>query len=87
MDETWWVVLGDADSGELIALRRVVLNHSQSSATLSFITPDEEGDYSYWVYLMCGSYVGIDQQRPIKVSVGPAEASGDESGDEDDDEA
>jgi pre-mRNA-splicing helicase BRR2 len=69
MDETWWLVVGDATTGELIALRRVVIGARTTTSSLAFEAPEEEGEYDYWVYLMCGSYLGIDQQQPLHIVV------------------
>eukprot|EP01094_Clydonella_sp_ATCC50884_P027738 TRINITY_DN8091_c1_g1_i2.p1 TRINITY_DN8091_c1_g1~~TRINITY_DN8091_c1_g1_i2.p1 ORF type:complete len:1749 (+),score=740.80 TRINITY_DN8091_c1_g1_i2:384-5249(+) len=68
MDESWWLVVGDPEEAELLALRRVNIR-DKLTTTISFLSPEEATSARYWVYLMSGSYVGIDQQQPIDISV------------------
>jgi len=67
-DETWWLILGNAHTRELLALRKT---SSQISITtqLIFDVPETKGDYHYYLYLMCDSYIGLDQQYDIKFKV------------------
>jgi len=63
-------VLGDADSGELIALRR--LQFIQKTTTkLSFEIPNDPvgSQRTVWLYLCSDSYVGLDQQYEVAFTV------------------
>lgn len=63
---SWWLILGNGNS-ELLALRRVQFR-SKTVTKLTFEVPEEEGsDVEYWLYLMCDSYIGLDQQIPVRV--------------------
>jgi hypothetical protein len=64
-EEGWWVVLGDPESDELYALKRVSFG-SQTSFTLSFQCPNPHLQQVV-LYLMCDSYLGMDQQ--IRISM------------------
>lgn len=68
-DEGWWLLLGDASSGELIALRRLTLLQSKSSTTLTFEAPVQEGKYSYQLYFISDCYLGLDQQYDVSFVV------------------
>ncbi len=67
-EAAWWLVLGDPQSGELLALRRLSLQRT-SKTSLTFPLPDRPGHYTYWLYLMCDSYLGLDQQVPISFDI------------------
>ncbi|EDO46714.1 predicted protein [Nematostella vectensis] len=70
--EGWWLVLGDTDTGELMALKRLGPVQGTTTATLSFYTPEEEGRKILTVYLMSDSYLGIDQQYDLFFEVIPS---------------
>jgi len=57
------VVLGDPDSDELYALKRVSFG-SQTSFTLTFQCPNPDLQEAV-LYLVCDSYLGMDQQLRI----------------------
>ncbi|XP_031554350.1 activating signal cointegrator 1 complex subunit 3-like [Actinia tenebrosa] len=63
--EGWWMVLGDTDSGELLALKRIGNIRSSTRATLSFYTPEIEGRKIYTLYLISDCYLGLDQQYDL----------------------
>eukprot|EP00056_Hartaetosiga_gracilis_P020004 m.17114 g.17114 ORF g.17114 m.17114 type:complete len:2059 (+) comp8097_c0_seq2:2-6178(+) len=67
IDESWWLVIGDIDNKELLALKRLPTVRSQSKTTLSFITPEEEGEYNLAVFLMSSVYLGLDQQHALNI--------------------
>ena len=62
--EGWWLVVGDAQNDELVALKRVNFNTS-TTVKLNFEAPEEEGNWTYFVYLMSDSFRGLDQQLPF----------------------
>ena len=64
----WWLVLGCED--ELLALKRVQLHRGTTRAELQFIAPEEAGQLDYEVYLISDSYIGLDQQHGVRMSVG-----------------
>lgn len=68
-DEGWWLVLGDPETGELIALRRLNFPYKNTKTTLSFDVPDESGIYIYNLYFMSDTYLGLDQQYEVKFEV------------------
>ena len=41
-----------------------------TSAELHFIAPEEAGEQDYEVYLISDSYIGLDQQHRVRMSVG-----------------
>jgi preprotein translocase subunit Sec63 len=70
MQEAWWLVVGDAEAGELIALRR--LQFLQKTTTkLTFEVPNDEpgAERSVVLYLLSDSYIGFDQQYEISFTV------------------
>ncbi|XP_048883103.1 activating signal cointegrator 1 complex subunit 3 [Brienomyrus brachyistius] len=71
-DEGWFLVLGEIDRRELLAVKRVGYVRNQSSASIAFFTPEKTGRCIYTLYLMSDSYLGLDQQYDIYLNVMPA---------------
>ncbi|XP_066288135.1 activating signal cointegrator 1 complex subunit 3-like [Branchiostoma lanceolatum] len=71
-DEGWWLVLGDMDKRELLAMKRLGPIRQQR-VPLAFYTPEAVGRYLYVVYLMSDCYVGLDQQYDVALEVIPAD--------------
>ncbi|XP_043925219.1 activating signal cointegrator 1 complex subunit 3 [Protopterus annectens] len=74
-DEGWFVILGEVDKKELIALKRVGYIRSRSMISLAFYTPESTGRCIYTLYLMSDSYLGMDQQYDIYLNIIPASIS------------
>ena len=76
-DEGWWLVLGEVDSGELLALKRVGFIHGRPTArgpgktkvSLGFPAPPYACRKIYSVYLVSDCYLGLDQQYELSVEV------------------
>ena len=69
-DVGWFVVLGEVDTGELVALKRVGCGRrSNTTVSLSFYTPEEVGRRIYTLYFMNDSYIGLDQQYDLYLDV------------------
>ncbi|XP_077870570.1 activating signal cointegrator 1 complex subunit 3-like [Saccoglossus kowalevskii] len=67
--EGWWVVLGDIENKELLALKRIGHVYGNTSVPLSFFTPENTGRVIYTIYLMSDSYLGLDQQYDVYLDV------------------
>lgn len=74
--ESWWLILGDANTDTLIDMRRVnVRSGPQAEITqiintsLKLDAPEKEGKYKYNVFLISDGYMGIDQQYDIEFVV------------------
>ena len=65
----WWVILGEMDSGELLAVKRVGQVRSSSTVPLSFYTPEDLGRKIYTVYLINDAYLGMDQQYNVPLEI------------------
>ncbi|XP_045400038.1 activating signal cointegrator 1 complex subunit 3 isoform X2 [Lemur catta] len=74
-DEGWFLILGEVDKRELIALKRVGYVRNQHVASLSFYTPEIPGRYIYTLYFMSDCYLGLDQQYDIYLNVTQANIS------------
>uniref|UniRef100_A0A4W3HS74 Activating signal cointegrator 1 complex subunit 3 n=1 Tax=Callorhinchus milii TaxID=7868 RepID=A0A4W3HS74_CALMI len=70
-DEGWFIILGEVDKKELVALKRVGYIRNRSTVSLAFFTPENIGRYIYTLYLMSDSYLGMDQQYDIYLDVNP----------------
>lgn len=68
-DVGWWVVLGEMDSGELLAVKRAGQVRSRSTVSLSFYTPEILGRKIYTVYLISDAYMGMDQQYDVPLEI------------------
>ena len=44
VDETWWIALGEVETGELIAMKRVQFRGKSCSTSLAFYTPGKSLD-------------------------------------------
>ncbi|XP_059556832.1 activating signal cointegrator 1 complex subunit 3 isoform X2 [Myotis daubentonii] len=74
-DEGWFLILGEVDKRELIALKRVGYVRNHHVASISFYTPEAPGRYIYTLYFMSDCYLGLDQQYDIHLNVTPASIS------------
>uniref|UniRef100_A0A8B9HJP4 Activating signal cointegrator 1 complex subunit 3 n=1 Tax=Astyanax mexicanus TaxID=7994 RepID=A0A8B9HJP4_ASTMX len=74
-DEGWFLVLGEVEKKELLAIKRVGYVRNRSVVSLAFYTPEQTGKCIYTLYLMSDSYLGLDQQYDIHLNVTPASIS------------
>ena len=61
-DEGWWVVLGEVDAAELLALKRLGFIRNRTRVSLAFSAPYQSCRKIYSLYLMSDCYLGLDQQ-------------------------
>ena len=54
---------------ELFALKRVRTSRGTSTAELKFTAPDEAGTYSFDLFLVSDTYIGLDQRATVQVTV------------------
>ena len=80
--ENWWLVVGDEESKNLLAIKRVTVGRKLDTR-LEFV-PTKVGEQELRLYLMCDSYVGVDQDPSFKITAaeGMEEDDDDEEGDE-----
>ncbi|NXM28469.1 ASCC3 protein, partial [Oxyruncus cristatus] len=74
-DEGWFLILGEVDKKELIALKRTGYVRNRNTVSLAFYTPETPGKCIYTLYLMSDSYLGLDQQYDIYLKIVPASTS------------
>ncbi|KAI5963826.1 brr2 [Candida pseudojiufengensis] len=55
-EEYWWLVIGNASTNQLFAIKKVQLPHLEQS--FKFEVPDE--DFTCWA--ICDSYLGVDKE-------------------------
>ncbi|KAK9181778.1 hypothetical protein WN944_024917 [Citrus x changshan-huyou] len=67
-EEGWWLVVDDAKTNQLLAIKRVSLQR-KSRVKLDFAAPAEAGKKTYPLYFMCDSYMGCDQEYSFTVDV------------------
>lgn len=80
---SWWIVVGDAASKTLYAIKKVTIKERLESK-LEFNLP--QGSHQLKLYLMCDSYAGADQDFDLeRLQVAEGEESEEEESDEDDD--
>lgn len=85
VSEGYWLVLGEAATGDLIAMKRLGGIRGRSTrATLSFFTEEDPGAFVYKLYIISDCYFGLDQEYefPVHTVVGDDDQDGDEDGDE-----
>jgi pre-mRNA-splicing helicase BRR2 len=76
--ETWWLVVGDQKTDSLLAIKRTAIG-KQLSHKLEFTVP-EPGEHELTLFLICDSYLGVDQAPTFKVTA--AEGMEEEEDDE-----
>ncbi|XP_064268864.1 activating signal cointegrator 1 complex subunit 3 [Passer domesticus] len=74
-DEGWFLVLGEVDKKELIALKRTGYVRNRNTVSVAFYTPETPGKCIYTLYLMSDSYLGMDQQYDIYLNIVPAQGT------------
>ncbi|MEE6475928.1 hypothetical protein FKM82_010900 [Ascaphus truei] len=74
-DEGWFLVLGEVDKKELVALKRIGYVRNRNTVSMAFYTPENTGRYIYTLYLMSDSYLGMDQQYDMYLNIIPASIS------------
>ncbi|NXC38612.1 ASCC3 protein, partial [Penelope pileata] len=74
-DEGWFLILGEVDKKELIALKRTGYVRNRNIVSVAFYTPETPGKCIYTLYLMSDSYLGMDQQYDIYLNIIPASTS------------
>lgn len=78
--ENWWLVVGEESTKTLLAIKRVTIGR-KLNLRLEYTVPTA-GEHNLKLFLMCDSYVGVDQDPSFTVKV----AEGAEDDDEDEDE-
>ena len=80
--ENWWLVVGDESTKNLLAIKRVTIG-KKLETKLEFV-PTRVGEQELTLYLMCDSYVGVDQDPTFKITAaeGMEEDDEEEGGDE-----
>jgi pre-mRNA-splicing helicase BRR2 len=80
--ENWWLVVGEEKSKSLLAIKRVTIG-KRLNVRLEFVV-QTPGDHELSLYLMCDSYVGVDQEQQFKVTAaeGMDEDSNEDSGED-----
>ena len=73
-NEGWILVLGETETGDVVAMKRVACtrNRRSTSASLAFFSPELPCKVIYTLYVMSDSYLGLDQQYDIRLDVLPA---------------
>ena len=70
-DEGWFLIIGDVENKDLVALKRVPCVRGKSTVQMAVYRPENVGRVIYTVYLMSDSYLGLDQQYDICLDVIP----------------
>ncbi|KAK9476419.1 Sec63 Brl domain-containing protein [Lipomyces japonicus] len=83
--ENWWLVVGEAGSKQLLAIKRITIPKSIQKTRLEFVVP-VPGKHKLSVWCMSDSYVDVDKEIEFEVEVaeGEEEEEEEEEGDEED---
>lgn len=68
-------MLGEIDTADVIALKRVGLIRRHQKVSLAFYTPEQTGRKIYTLYVMSDAYLGLDQQFEIHLEIIEADIS------------
>ena len=66
--ENWYLLLADTEVNEVLSLKRVNFK-TKTVAELEFLAPEDTGEFTFSVLLLCGSYVGLDQETTFTINV------------------
>jgi len=86
-DEGWFLVLGETETRDVVAMKRVTCtrNKRSMSASMTFFAPELPCKVIYTLFIMSDSYLGLDQQYDIRFEVVPAPETTAVNGDINDD--
>ncbi|GMI03497.1 hypothetical protein TrVE_jg11861 [Triparma verrucosa] len=79
--ESWWLVLGDEEKNKLYTVKRTSLAEA-ATLNLDSYAPEEVGEHELKLFLICDSYMGVDQEFVVKINV---QEGGDSDEEEDSD--
>ena len=65
--EGWWVLIGDSKSNQLLAIKKV--NFQKNTKVKLDLNTPPNGEHNLTLYLMSDSWIGCDQEYPLKLSV------------------
>ncbi|CCH61478.1 hypothetical protein TBLA_0E04240 [Henningerozyma blattae CBS 6284] len=67
-NETWWLILGEMESKDLYAIKKISLSEETQKYTLEFSIA-EEGEHSLTLWCVCDSYLDADKEVSASVTV------------------
>ena len=68
--EGWWLVVGSTQRNELVSIKRVAMTKTTMDVSLDCVV-SVAGEYEWQLYLMCDSWMGVDQENTVKLHVEP----------------
>lgn len=68
-EEGWILVLGEVETKNVLALKKIGFIRNKTRAQLLFTAPERPGRVIYTLYLMSDSYLNLDQQYEIFLEV------------------
>ena len=68
--ESWWFVIGNKSKNTLLSIKKATVG-AAAKVKLDFVAPEDPGDYTLTLYVMCDSYLGCDQEYDINLQVLP----------------
>ncbi|GBG33653.1 Activating signal cointegrator 1 complex subunit 3-like [Hondaea fermentalgiana] len=80
--ENYWAVVGNAETNELFAIKRVMVGKSVN-LELSFDAPRQTGAHQLNVYVMCDSVMGVNEVHKVSFEVREGGAHSDSDSDSD----
>ena len=74
--ENWWLVVAEEKTRSLLAIKRVTIQ-KVLDIKLEYVVPSA-GEHELTLYLMCDSYLGVDQDPKFTITAAEGEDDGDE---------
>eukprot|EP01086_Lenisia_limosa_P014921 TRINITY_DN4664_c0_g1_i2.p1 TRINITY_DN4664_c0_g1~~TRINITY_DN4664_c0_g1_i2.p1 ORF type:complete len:326 (+),score=97.24 TRINITY_DN4664_c0_g1_i2:398-1375(+) len=69
--EGWWLVVGDVEENSILAVKRVQLDRV-AKAKIDFPVPETVGERELTLFVMCDSYLGVDQEFQFNLKITPS---------------
>jgi len=67
--EGWWCIVANPKTNHLFAIKRLIVAKEQVSDVIEFDAP-EAGHHDLFLYFVCDSYFGVDQEWEVAIDVG-----------------
>ena len=83
--ESWWIVIGDASSRQLYAIKKATIDKESQRIKMEFTIPNA-GHHNLSIWCMCDSYVDADKETSLEIEVEEGEEGEEAEADDENEE-
>ena len=66
---SWWIIIGNQLTGELLAMKRISQHSGQARHELSVDPPSVTGVYEWEMFIICDTICGLDVKKSLRFIV------------------